>query len=933
MGAAVVAGIRAGNTAVTGAQNVNSGFKKAVRKLRLSGMYDPDWLDLGLKGNSLTATQAEDVDKFLVSTRVQPILRFVALGKLSPTSASHPEIMETMKAAFRSEAERWLVDSQESWRSDVASIWDRLIQIYDAVVPVLDDDSDLVEDAENYVDFLSSPLGRPVNTSGLATAFLNRLTELGGDLNTLVAAAEKSRHLAQLLTSAGHPPIINHIDVSGGVEFHDLYVGRLFKDPKTNGSVESEDLISSLKPFRAVLKGAPGAGKSTFVSHFVQAMASPRGDSSGTPSVVVRCREYVRNAWSSSITDYAAQKTAADLSTTLPSSLLEAMLLTGQIVVIFDGLDEITDRTQRSEMVQRMHAFTAQYPPISVLVTTRAVGYERAPLDARTFRQLELQEFSLDQVREYSTRWFRHAGRPELCDSFMAESESVRDLRINPLLLSLLCNLYRSSGEIPSNRRDIYADCAELLFKRWDAHRQIQVSHSVPRYANQLMQEIAGWFFTTTSAQSGVEERQIAKIIADYMVSDIGLLPDEAREAAKEFLDFCADRAWLLGSEGTNERNQRLYSFTHRTFLEFFAAEALARDAASATVVAGRIREAFDKDSTSLVPELLIQSYDVVRRRGGTDVFKELCTSVSPKTPTLLLLRLLDGAVVAKYALEAGLELLIRRWETSSQGIPREDFLALLAINSIARGNLVETFLMAPERQAVRELFLSGRASYQLSGGSRYEDSWLPAARTVAATYSQELAACSDENVINWLLVEGMAAAEQQSPWYYLCSEGIFGYSGGAVWSCIQNGRSKAFTELQIRAMDRAIDKVHALFSTGDPVPNWVLNMVEEVRPSPALSLPQDRSQPESKLRDILAVVLLALYEEDQEEGDLEASARCWPGRIDCVGRYRDWRHGHGAEPDPDDVQDALRTIAELPPRLQRWARGGTYLLADSRLR
>lgn len=926
VGAAIVAGVSVGNTAVKGATNITSGFKYALRRLRLSGKYDPDWLDLGLKGSSLTASQSEDVDKFLASVRVQPIMRFVALAKLIPTSAGHPEIMEAMENAFRSEAERWLVDSREKWRDDIGAIWERLIQIYDAVVPAVDDESELLEDAEDYVDFLASPLGKPVNKTGLATAYLKRLTQLASDLNALLSAAEKSRHLAQLITVAGHTPIINHIDVSGGAGFQDLYVGRLFKDPKTNESVDSEDLISSLIPFRVVLKGAPGAGKSTFVGHFVQAMASARNDGVGSPSVVVRCREYVRNAWNTSITDYAAQKTAADRSTTITSSELENMLLTGQVVMVFDGLDEITDRSQRAEMVQRIHAFTAQYPPTSVLITTRSVGYERAPLDANLFRQLELEEFSLDQVREYATRWFTHAGRAELTDSFMGESESVADLRVNPLLLSLLCNLYRSSGEIPSNRREIYADCAELLFKRWDAHRQIQVSHAVPRFANQLMQQIAEWFFTTTSAQSGVEERQIAKVIADYMVSDIGLLQDEAREASNEFLNFCADRAWLLGSEGTNERNQRLYSFTHRTFLEFFAAEAMAREASSPEVVAGRIKEAFDKDSTSLVPELLIQSYDVVRRRGGTQAFEELCKATSPITPTLLLLRLLDGAVVAKYALEAGLKILIERWQLS-QTIPRDEFMALLAINSIARGNLVETFLMAPQERVMREMFLACWSSYQLSGGSRFEDSWRTEAREVARANSEELAGSREENIINWLLVEGMEAADQWDPWAYLCSEGIFGFYGGAVWWCVENCGLEPMTDHQVRA----IEKVHSLVSR-QPIPRWVPYICGDVKPSPSLTGGRNHDPVELKLRDILAIVLFSSYEEDQQESDLEASSQCWQGRVEYVGRYRDWKHGHGAELLPDEAHEALTAIADLPPRIRKWARGGKYLLADTKL-
>jgi hypothetical protein len=82
--AGVAAGLSVDNSAGKSASNMPGGFKYAMRRLRLSGKYDPDWLDLGLQGNSLTAAQPEDVDKFLTSGRVHPILRFGALQLTIP---------------------------------------------------------------------------------------------------------------------------------------------------------------------------------------------------------------------------------------------------------------------------------------------------------------------------------------------------------------------------------------------------------------------------------------------------------------------------------------------------------------------------------------------------------------------------------------------------------------------------------------------------------------------------------------------------------------------------------------------------------------------------------------------------------------------------------------------------------------------------------
>ncbi|WP_285320187.1 NACHT domain-containing protein [Pseudarthrobacter sp. lyk4-40-TYG-27] len=931
IGAAGLAAVKASNATVTGAKNAANGLQWAIRKLRLYGKYDPEWLDLGLDSASLTAAQAADVHSFLASARAQPVLRFVALSMLIPTSEGHSDIQEAMKEAFSSEAKRWLIDSNEKWSDAIASIWDRLCLMYKGLIRPLDNDPALVAEAENYTRFLSLPLGTPINANGVATHYLNRLTELAGNLEQLFSSGSTSAHLAQLIRASGYGQIINHIDVSN-IEFQNLYVRRHFNDSTTGQTIESEALVTSENPFRVVLKGSPGAGKTTFVSHFVHAIASPREDGIGTPSAVIRCRDYAGSAWSSALTDYAAQKLAAELSTTLSSAQLEAMLLTGQIVVVFDGLDEITEKTQRSEMVQRIQAFTAQYPPVSVLVTTRAVGYERAPVDGRLFRHLELREFSEDQVLEYATKWFTHAARPELIESFIMDSDSVSDLRINPLLLSLLCNLYKNSGEIPVNRREIYEECAQLLFKRWDAHRQIQVPHSMPKFANQLMREIARWFYTSQSAQSGVEERQIAQTIANYMVDDIGMSIDEAREAAKEFLNFCADRAWLLGSTGTSAQSQRLYSFTHRTFFEFFTAEAFARASdASAASIAMRIREAYERDSTSVLPELLIQSYHSVRERGATHVFEELCKAGSPPTPTLLLLRLLDGAVLAKYALVAGFNLLRTRWTSSEYHISASEFLALLSVNPVARSLFVENFLLVPDGRAMREIFFSLWANYQLFGGRRYEESWTPDLQKVLDAFAEELSGYEDECVLNWLLILGREAAEPESPWEYIRTGGVIGPADGIISWLIKRGEPDKFTSPQ----KSAIDAVHDMITRGTWVPIWVLNnwtTDSDFVPSPLLSWSNGAEVYTQKLRDILAVLLLASYEEKHENGHMLASELCWPGRISSVAAYRDWKHGVGPKPNMDIRHDAVAVIEVLPPHVRRWAAGGRYLVEDSRL-
>ena len=48
--------------------------------------------------------------------------------------------------------------------------------------------------------------------------------------------------------------------------------------------------------------------------------------------------------------------------------------------------------------------------------------------------------------------------------AFISESASVADLRSNPLMLALLCILYRGAGSLPRNRTEVYEQCASMLY-------------------------------------------------------------------------------------------------------------------------------------------------------------------------------------------------------------------------------------------------------------------------------------------------------------------------------------------------------------------------------------------------------------------------------------------------------------------------------------
>jgi hypothetical protein len=77
--------------------------------------------------------------------------------------------------------------------------------------------------------------------------------------------------------------------------------------------------------------------------------------------------------------------------------------------------------------------------------------------------------------------------------------------------------------------------------------------------------------------------------------------PDEAIVAAREFVDFCRGRAWVFSDAGSTAEGEPLYAFTHRTFMEYFAASYLAS-----------AHDTPEKLAQSLAPHIARSEWDVV---------------------------------------------------------------------------------------------------------------------------------------------------------------------------------------------------------------------------------------------------------------------------------------------------------------------------------
>ena len=188
--------------------------------------------------------------------------------------------------------------------------------------------------------------------------------------------------------------------------------------------------------------------------------------------------------------------------------------------------------------------------------------------------------------------------------AFLNESKGVPDLQKNPLMLGLMCNIYRGEGYIPRHRPDVYEKCADMLFERGDKRRDITLPSPIPNIQSQIQPTImylANWIYSEQSLQGGVIEQKLITKASEYLLKRRFDDLDEAEQAAGEFVRFCRGRAWVFTDVGTNRDGDNLYKFTHRTFLEYFTACSLVRNSKS-------VEELFN----ILLPKIANQEWDMV---------------------------------------------------------------------------------------------------------------------------------------------------------------------------------------------------------------------------------------------------------------------------------------------------------------------------------
>jgi hypothetical protein len=335
--------------------------------------------------------------------------------------------------------------------------------------------------------------------------------------------------------------------------------------------------------------GKPGAGKTTFLKYIaVKAAEQLIADKAAGKKTIDKVPIFVSlKEWADSgfgLMPFIVERfDTCDFPAAQP--FVEELLKSGSAIVLFDGLDEVNQESgQRDRQTRAMNKFIEKYDRTQYLITCRiaASDYSFQP-----FAYVEIADFTEKQIQTFVGNWFRKEGKKdeESCTKFLAEfakddNKGLRDLARTPLLLALLCIKFAEDFTFPQRRVEIYEDAIDALLKKWDSSRGISRDKIYQKlslgYKRDLFARLAAESFEQNEyffPQHELESR-ITEFLRRVPPHDLNEKPD-----GEQILKTIESQHSILV-----ERAQRIYSFSHLTFQEYFTARYIWENALAGTL-------------------------------------------------------------------------------------------------------------------------------------------------------------------------------------------------------------------------------------------------------------------------------------------------------------------------------------------------------------
>lgn len=315
---------------------------------------------------------------------------------------------------------------------------------------------------------------------------------------------------------------------------------------------------------RLIILGKPGGGKTTFMKWLALSALDDKFQKKRVP-VFLSLKDWNDSTGTLIDAIYSEFKICALEE---PHIFVNELLVEGKIMLLLDGYDEVSDRA--AEAIKEITEISAKYPKIKMIMSCRNAAYNYV---FQQFRDVELADFNKMQIDGFINNWFiDNTQKASMCIKSLEveQNRSIANLCATPLLLTLMCIAFDENMSFPPNRAELYKEALDALLKKWDTSRAIKRNTEYKQLSlskkELLLSELAAKSFAEGKYFIRQDELElgIKKFMDNLKPENGNLMECDATAVLKEIE---SQHGILV------ERANRIFSFSHLTFQEFFTAK------------------------------------------------------------------------------------------------------------------------------------------------------------------------------------------------------------------------------------------------------------------------------------------------------------------------------------------------------------------------
>ncbi len=315
--------------------------------------------------------------------------------------------------------------------------------------------------------------------------------------------------------------------------------------------------------------GGPGTGKSTFLRKVgLEALKQDKGGYKiDCIPVLLELRKFNQQAKVDLVKEIAFEFQNCGLPEY--QDCVETLLEKGKLLILLDGLDEVPSE-RLPQITTSIRNLLDLYTRNRFIASCRIAAYRNFD-NFQRFTDVVIADFDDNQVEAFIDKWFESHSQPEWgkqCWEKLngGEHQATKELTRTPLLLTLICILFRKRGEFPNKRATVYNEALWTLLSEWDASREI-VRSSPYEGMDTKCKEI---LLAEVAYDNFVEDNLFFQELEITLEIEriLGEMLEEKLISGRDVLRAIEEQHGVLVSRGDN-----IYSFSHLTLQEFLTAK------------------------------------------------------------------------------------------------------------------------------------------------------------------------------------------------------------------------------------------------------------------------------------------------------------------------------------------------------------------------